>query len=107
MVGKLEGFVWTVSTWLPAALGRYRELDFGASLVYDILPKWLIVARHSFHGLSFVTLISCSASGLEQNLPSLVCLLKAEVDLATTGLPHLYVGGPFSGMDIANTKARA
>jgi hypothetical protein len=107
MVGKLEGFVWTVSTWLPAALGRYRELDFGASLVYDILPKWLIVARHSFHGLSFVTLISCSASGLEQNLPSLVCLLKAEVDLATTGLPHLYVGGPFSGMDIANTKAGA
>lgn len=52
-------------------------------------PPMLIAARHSFHGLSFVTLISCSASGLEQNLPSLIYLLKAEVDLATTGLPHM------------------
>ncbi len=79
-----------------------------ASLVYDISShQWLIAAQHSFHGLSFVTLISCSASGLEQNLLSLICLLKAEVDLAITGIASFTCRRSFSGMDIANTKAGA
>ena len=52
-------------------------------------PPTLIVARHSFHNLSFVTLTSCSTSGLEQNPGHPFCLLTARVHLATTRSPHL------------------